>query len=234
MENNFEMRLAQSDQAGEESRKSDGILSGAVDFLRRGRNQLREDRRERLDGGRSSEEDVTIDDVGVIDEYKLPDGFKRSDQGNDAAFDHMEFQSDKSPTMKIAYWNWYKNQDYSLDDATAGSLKEILRGKPDRLTAEERESIQQVFPAGMYGYSTAFDVLDMRVAEIDGKKVLIMENQYISMDPNRPVDRRSYGIFIPSDQNANRVEHLHFEGTQSDFRRHFPKVKRSFNRIDFR
>lgn len=217
------------------SAETDGILAGAVRQLlqaqtpnpavaageENGRGLRRLFGKHRIKADQAEK----IDDVGVIDDYVLPGGFHKVKDLNQAVFDVKEFQTATSPTMKIAYWNWNKPGS-TFPPEVSTSFQNVLSQKPHKLDQSEIDSVAQVFPSGLYGYNGNFDTLDIRTERLDNRNVLIMENQW------RDQDRRSYGIFFPSDKTASQVEHLHFEATRAEFRRNWPRVKQSFSRID--
>ncbi len=230
-----------AETSAETSAQTDGILAGAVRQLLQNSNpNISPDVNPLVDAGQENgrglrrlfgkhrpkiESSEKIDDVGVIDDYVLPGGFHKVKDSNQAVFDVKEFQAATSPTMKIAYWNWNKPGS-AFPPEVSTSFQNVLSQKPHKLDQHEIDSVAQVFPAGLYGYNGNFDILDIRTERLDGRNVLIMENQW------RDQDRRSYGIFFPADKSASQVEHLHFEATRAEFRRNWPRVKHSFSRID--
>ncbi len=167
-----------------------------------------------------------IDDLGAIDDYKLPRGFRLVDSADVGAFDYREYKVPTNPTMKISYWNWNKPSSPAMDPEASKSLQDVLGGKPHKLTPGEISSLSQIFPAGIYGPDSNYKIADMRTERMDGQNVLVLENQWLQSD------RQSYGIFFPSDRSASHIGHLHFEGSKADFKVHWPRVKRSLSKIN--
>ncbi|MCA9800905.1 MAG: hypothetical protein KC777_02910 [Cyanobacteria bacterium HKST-UBA02] len=197
-----------TDSPGDEPGKGgDGLIAGVVDLIG-GFARRREHRRESRDQG------LLIENKGGIEKLELPPGFARSGGMSVPSFEFDEYQSPASNTMKIGYWNWAKPGS-ELPDEVADGFKKILSEKPHDLTQEEIDIAARVVPGGVYGHAGQIENIRLRTEAVGGKNVLVMINSWVGED------RTAYGIFAPVGEDCRYREHIHFEGSEKDFKKHW-------------
>ena len=179
-----------------------------------------------------------IDDMGVIDELKLPKGMDRSGSEETPSFSKIEYSDRHSPTAKLSYYSWDKNP---LPQETVQQFKELLDSKMPGQIADEQTMLKayMLLPAGFYSYSGAMDdaSTNLRIENIRGKNVLIMENrgnqdagmaQAGAADPNW----RGVTMVIPADDYRFQYT-LSFEGHEHDFKRHWKSLSEEIGKIEW-
>jgi len=212
---------SQADARGEDTGRGDGLIAGMADLLG-GFARRREQRREARDQG------LLIENRGGIEKLELPPGFARSGGMSVPSFEFDEYQSPASNTMKIGYWNWAKPGS-ELPDEVAAGFKAILSEKPHDLNQEEIDIVARVVPGGVYGHAGQIENIRLRTEEVGGKKVLVMINSWVGED------RTAYGIFAPVGDDCRYREHIHFEGSEQDFKKHWEgEAKRQLYGIKWR
>lgn len=168
-----------------------------------------------------------VRDQGRIAYLMLPSKFELRESSETDRYKRFDYMISNYDSMRIAHWDW-DNDNSRFSEEIGAAFVSLLATKPHTLTDEEIEVAEEVIPLDLYGYNSDYDLLSLRIETYGGMNCLVMETKWWNLD------LKATGLFFASDATGRGVESLHFEGTDSDYRKTWLSAKASFMRIKWR
>jgi hypothetical protein len=162
---------------------------------------------------------------GAVRSMRLPTGWSWGERRNSGSQlnSYQELYLRANPEVTI--WFFYRGSRISQDATKA--FHHILSLPDHLLTKTEIGSISEILKDK--SDSQSFDLLIAKTAEINGRKILIIEGRYKETQLDR------YHIYLDADSNGRGgvIQEIFYQAPKAEYFRHLSEARTAFSSIEW-
>jgi hypothetical protein len=168
-----------------------------------------------------------VKDIGQISDMKLPAGFvpgKQSGAGSGGNDSFQEYHSGADPNVKV----YFEYRGHRMSQDSSDKFHQLLGAPAHNLPQAELNQLGEVIQDK--GQSGSFQISTAKTQDINGKRVLMVEGDYVNQNP--PLRARS--LYIDSDGTGSAVQEVTFQAPTASFNKNVVQGTRSLGSINWK